>query len=134
MHPDYLKADQWSSQVIGAAIEVHREKGPGLLESIYTKCLMHEFYLRKIPALQELVVPITYKDFVFEEPLRVDLYVDRSLIIEAKAVEKILPIHVAQLLSYMRLLNAPLGLLINFHEIILKDGIRRLTLKAADQL
>jgi GxxExxY protein len=68
---------------------------------------------------------------VFEEPLRVDLYVDHCLIVETKAVEKILPIHVAQLLTYMRLLDAPIGLLINFHEVILKNGIRRLTLKDA---
>jgi len=133
MHPDFARADQWSSPVIGAAIEVHRDKGPGLLESIYQRCLVHELALRKIPALQEVTVPITYKDLVFSEPLRLDLLVDHCLIIEVKAVEKILPIHVAQLLSYMRLLHAPLGLLINFHELVLKDGIRRLTLRGADQ-
>jgi GxxExxY protein len=131
MHPDYLRADGWSPRVIGAAIEVHRDKGPGLLEDIYKKCLQHELTLQGIPAVRELIVPITYKDFVFEAPLRLDFYVDRSLIVEAKAVEKIPPIHVAQLLSYM--LNAPIGLLINFHELVLKDGIRRLTLKGADQ-
>jgi GxxExxY protein len=107
--------------VIGAAIEVHRDKGPGLLEEIYKRYLMHELALRRIPALRELVVPIAYKD------------VDRCVIVEAKAVEKILPIHVAQLLSYMRLLNSPIGLPINFHEVVLKDGIRRLTLRGADQ-
>jgi GxxExxY protein len=133
MHPDFNRADGWSPQVIGAAIEVHRDKGPGLIESIYKRCLMHEFALRGIPAVRELIVPITYKDLTFEEPLRLDFYIDRCLIIEAKAVEKILPIHVAQLLSYMKLLNAPLGLLVNFHETILKDGIRRLTLRGADQ-
>jgi GxxExxY protein len=133
MHPDYRRADQWSPHVIGAAIEVHRDKGPGLLESIYKKCMAHEFVLRGIPSVHELVVPITYKDFTFEEPLRLDVYVDSCLIVEAKAAEKILPIHVAQLLSYMRLLNAPLGLLINFHEAVLRDGIRRLTLRGADQ-
>jgi GxxExxY protein len=134
MHREFMRADGWVPVVIGAAIEVHREKGPGLLESIYKKCLMHEFSLRQIPAVRELVVPITYKGFVFEEPLRLDLFVDQCLIVEAKAVERILPIHVAQLLSYMRLLDAPVGLLINFHEIILKNGIRRLTLKGADHL
>ncbi len=133
MHPDFDRADRWSPQIIGAAIEVHRDKGPGLLESIYTRCQMHEFALRKIPAVRELIVPITYKDLTFDEPLRLDFYVDRCVIIEAKAVEKILPIHVAQLLSYMRLLNAPLGLLMNFHEAVLKDGIRRLTLRGADE-
>lgn len=133
MHPDFCRADQLSRHLIGAAIEVHRDKGPGLLESIYKRCLMHELTLRRIPAVRELVVPITYKDLVFEEPLRLDFLVDRCLIIEAKAVEKILPIHVAQLLSYMRLLNVPVGLLINFHEAVLKHGVRRLTLKGADQ-
>jgi GxxExxY protein len=133
MHPDFKRADSWSPRVIGAAIEVHRDKGPGLIESIYKRCLMHEFTLQAIPAVRELIVPIAYKDLVFEEPLRLDFYVDRCLIIEAKAVEKLLPIHVAQLLSYMRLLNAPLGLLINFHEAVLKDGIRRITLRGADE-
>ena len=133
MHPDFDRASRWSPQIIGAAIEVHRDKGPGLLESIYTRCLMHEFGLRKIPAVRELIVPITYKDLTFDEPLRLDFYVDRCLIVEAKAVEKILPIHVAQLLSYMRLLNAPVGLLMNFHEEVLRNGIRRLTLRGADE-
>lgn len=119
--------------MIGAAIEVHREKGPGLLESIYQRCLAHELSLRHVPVVRELLIPVTYKDLVFEESLRLDLYVDRCLIVETKAVEKILPIHVAQLLSYMKLLNAPLGLLINFHEVVLKDGIRRLTLRGAGQ-
>jgi len=133
MHEAFPRADKWSSQVIGAAIEVHRDKGPGLLESIYQRCLFHELGLRRIPVVREVLVPITYKDLVFDEPLRLDLYVDGCLIVETKAVEKILPIHIAQLLSYMRLLDAPVGLLINFHELVLKDGIRRLTLRGADQ-
>ena len=131
MHPDYLRAEALSRQVIGAAIEVHREKGPGLLESIYQRCLCHELRLRGIPAVSELVVPITYKDLVFDEALRLDVCVDKCLIVEAKAVEKVLPIHLAQLLSYMKLLDAPLGLLVNFHEIYLKDGVRRLTLRGS---
>jgi len=131
VHPDYLRAEALSRQVIGAAIEVHREKGPGLLESIYQRCLCHELRLRGIPAVSELVVPITYKDLVFDEALRLDVCVDKCLIVEAKAVEKVLPIHLAQLLSYMKLLDAPLGLLVNFHEIYLKDGVRRLTLRGS---
>jgi GxxExxY protein len=133
MHPDYLRADRWTSEIIGSAIEVHRDKGAGLLEEIYKKCLWHELGLRQIPVARELAVPIRYKGYEFEQPLRLDLYVDQCLIVEAKAVEKILPIHVAQLLSYMRLLNAPIGLLFNFHEIVLRDGLRRLVLKGADQ-
>jgi GxxExxY protein len=133
MHPDYERANRWSKVVIGAAIEVHRHKGPGLLETIYEKCLMRELFLREVPAVNQLVVPIEYKGYVFEEPLRVDVYVDHCLIVEAKAVEQVSPIHKAQLLSYMKLLNAPLGLLINFHELVLKNGIHRMILEGADQ-
>jgi len=132
-HSNVNRADRWTPRVIGAAIEVHRHHGPGLLESIYTRCLKHEFSLQGIPAVQELAVPVTYKDLTFEEPLRLDFYVDHCLVVEAKAVERVLPIHVAQLLSYMRLIDAPLGLLINFHELVLRNGIRRLTLRGADQ-
>ncbi|MBS0632517.1 MAG: GxxExxY protein, partial [Verrucomicrobia bacterium] len=95
--------------------------------------LLHELQLQRITAVSQLVVPIEYKGLVFEEPLRLDVYVERCLIVENKVVEKILPIHKAQLLSYMRLLNAPLGLLINWHEPLLKVGISRLILPGADQ-
>jgi GxxExxY protein len=133
MDPNFERADSWSSIVIAAAIEVHRDKGPGLLETIYEKCLMRELQLRHVPAVNQLVVPVEYKGYVFEEPLKLDVYVDRCLIVECKAVEKLLPIHKAQLLSYMKLLNAPIRLLINFHELVLKNGFRRLILKGADQ-
>jgi GxxExxY protein len=122
------RAHAWSHLVIGAAIEVHRIKGPGLIESIYSKCFLRECDLRSIPVRRELLVPIEYKGHVFEEPLRLDFLVDDVLILEFKVVEEVLPIHKAQLLSYMKLLNVPLGLLINFHEILLKDGITRMTL------
>ena len=131
MHPKYRQADQWSRRLIGAAIEVHRLKGPGLLEPIYEKCLMRELFLQNIPAKNQLVVPIEYKGYVFEEPLRLDVYIDDCLLVELKAVETILPIHKAQLFSYMKLLDAPIGLLINFHELVLKDGIRRMILPGA---
>ena len=133
MHPDYERAHNWSSEVIAAAIEVHREKGAGLVESIYERCMMRELELRKIPAQNQVVVPIEYKGYVFEETLKLDVYVDRCLILELKAVQDVLPIHKAQLLSYMKLLNAPLGLLINFHEMMLKNGIYRLVLAGADR-
>jgi GxxExxY protein len=132
MHPKYQQADGWTKLVIGAAIEVHRHKGPGLIESIYEKCLMRELELQGIPARNQLIVPIEYKGFVFEEPLKLDVFVDDCLILELKAVEKILPIHKAQLMSYMKLLDAPIGLLINFHEMKLIEGISRLILKGAD--
>jgi GxxExxY protein len=133
MHPLYEKAHTWSGKVIGAAIEVHRLKGPGLIESIYEKCMMRELTLQNIPAVQQIPVPIDYKGLQFDESLRLDVFVDDCLIVEIKAVEKILPIHKAQLLSYMKLLNVPLGLLINFHEIFLRNGITRLILEGADQ-
>jgi NodT family efflux transporter outer membrane factor (OMF) lipoprotein/GxxExxY protein len=132
MRLKFKRADEWSRKVIGAAIEVHRVKGPGLLEPIYEKCLMRELFLQNIPTRNQLIVPIEYKGHVFEEPLRLDIYVDDCLIVELKAVEEILPIHKAQLLSYMKLLDAPLGLLINFHEMKLVDGLHRLILPGAD--
>jgi GxxExxY protein len=128
MYQELQKANAWSRIFIGAAIEVHRLKGPGLLEPIYRKCVRRECELRNIPTRYELIVPIEYKDLVFDEPLRLDLLVDDCLIVELKAVEKVLPIHQAQLLSYMKLLNKPLGLLINFHETMIKNGIHRLVL------
>ena len=133
MHPDYLKADALSKRVIGAAIEVHREKGPGLIESIYEKCLMRELELQGIPAKTQMNISITYKGYTFDEPLRLDMLVDKCLLLEFKSVEKILPIHKAQLLSYMKLLNVPIGLLFNFHELRLCDGIHRMILPGANQ-
>ena len=128
MVQDKERASALSHLEIGAAIEVHRIKGPGLIESIYSKCFLRECELRSIPARRELLVPIEYKGQVFEEPLRLDFLIDDVLILEFKAVEEVLPIHKAQLLSYMKLLNKPLGLLINFHEIMLKNGITRMML------
>ena len=132
MHPLYAKADALSFELIGAAMGVHRDKGPGLIESIYERCLMHELSLRQLAAVNQKLIQIRYKDLVFQEPLRFDILVEDCLLIEAKSVEQVLPIHKAQLLSYMKLLNIPLGLLINFHEVILKNGISRLLLPGAN--
>jgi GxxExxY protein len=132
MHPKFQRADEWSRKAIGAAIELHRLKGPGLIESIYEKCLVRELSIQGIPARQQLMVSVEDKGLVFDELLKLDLYVDDCLVLELKAVEKILPIHKAQLLSYMKLLDAPLGLLINFHESRLVNGIHRLMLRDAD--
>lgn len=114
-------------------MEVHRIKGPGFIESIYERCLAHELGLQGIPAENQLLVPIEYKGLLFDEPLRLDVYVDRCLILELKAVEKVLPIHKAKLMSYMKLLDAPIGLLINFNEVVLKDGIHRMILPNANK-
>jgi GxxExxY protein len=131
MHPLYEKADRVSRDVIGAAIEVHRHKGPGLIESIYERCLLRELELRCIPAVTQRVVRIEYKGFVFDEPLRFDLLVNGSLLVELKAVEVVHPFSKAQLFSYMKLLDIPVGLLMNFHEPVLKNGISRLILPGA---
>src|SRR5262249_34755415 len=116
MHPRFEKADRLSHEAIGAAIEVHRIVGPGLLESIYEKCLLRELELRGVPVLNQDDVRIEYKGAVFQETLKFDLLVDGCLLLELKAVQDVLPIHKAQLLSYMKLLDVPLGLLFNFHE------------------
>jgi GxxExxY protein len=128
----FLKADKLSSAVIGAAIEVHRHKGPGLIESIYEKCLTRELVLQGIGCVSQKVVAIEYKGYVFEEPLRFDSLVEQCLLLELKCVERVLPIHKAQLLSYMKLLDIPIGLLFNFHATKLTDGTSRLILPGAN--
>ena len=132
MHKDYERASKWSEQVIGAAIEVHRHKGPGLLEEIYEKCLMREFELRSMPAANQMLVPLEYKGISLDQALRLDVIVDRCLIVEIKAVERVLPVHKAQLLSYMKFMDVPIGLLINFHVSLLKEGVSRMVLHGAD--
>lgn len=132
MHPLFEKASGLTEHLIGAAIEVHKDKGPGLVESIYEWCLSRELELRKLSATNQKLVTISYKGFVREEPLRFDLLVENCVLIEAKAVEKILPVHKAQLLSYMKLLNVPIGLLINFNETKLTDGVSRMILPGAN--
>ena len=133
MHPLFEKASGLTENVIAAAIEVHRDKGPGLIESIYEWCLTKEFELRGLRCVSQKVVVITYKSFSREEPLRFDMLVEDCVLVEVKAVEKILPIHKAQLLSYMKLLDIPIGLLINFHEMKLTDGVHRLILPGANR-
>jgi len=132
VHPLWQKADKLSHAVIGAAIEVHRQKGPGLIESIYERCLMRELDLQSIPATTQKIIRIEYKGLVFEEPLRFDILVDDCLLVELKAVEVLHPVSKAQLLSYMKLLNIPIGLLINFHEPVLKAGIHRMILPGSN--
>ncbi len=115
--------DDLSFAVIGAAIEVHKQLGPGLLESVYHRCLKHELFHRGIRFRSELNVPILYKETVLDTELRCDLFVEEKLVLEVKAVDCIHPVHEAQLLTYMRLLNSPKGILINFNcTNIFKDG------------
>jgi GxxExxY protein len=108
-------------QINGAAIEVHKFLGPGLLESVYHKCLKKELNLRGISFKSELLVPIIFKDL--ETDLRCDLFIENCIVLELKAIETILPIHHAQLMTYMKLLEAPKGIIYNFHSVNLyKDG------------
>jgi len=132
MHPLFSKADAITRSVIGGAIEVHRLLGAGLLESIYERCMFHELKLRGVDCVSQKQVPVTYKDLRFEESLRFDLLVNGCLLIELKAVQEVHPIHKAQLLSYMKLLDVPLGLLINFNEDLLIDGVHRMMLPRAN--
>jgi len=120
-------------KILGAAIEVHRNLGPGLLESAYRFCLCMEFDSLGISYKQELVVPIMYKNKKCDCGFRVDFLVEDKVILELKSVEQLLPIYEAQLLTYLRLLSKQVGLLMNFNEPILKKGIKRCVLQAKDR-
>ena len=123
-----LIEEKLSENVIRAAIEVHRALGPGLLESVYEECFAHELELSKIPFERQVPLPIRYKAVHLDCGYRLDFVIDGKLIIELKAVEKTLPVHKAQLLTYMRLSGHKVGLLLNFNTPVLKDGITRLVL------
>jgi GxxExxY protein len=118
--------NELTKKVIGAAIEVHRELGPGLLESVYEYCLAKELRLRGIGFEEQVQLPVHYKGEILEKEFFVDMIVEDELILELKAIEQIAPVHEAQLLSYLRLASKRLGLLINFNVPVLKDGIRRI--------
>jgi GxxExxY protein len=133
MHPFFEKASGLTETIIAAAIEVHRDKGPGLIESIYEWCLLKELELRGLSCVSQKSILVEYKGFTRKEPLRFDVLVEGCVLVEVKAVENVLPIHKAKLLSYMKLLNIPLGLLINFHEMKVTDGISRLILPGANR-
>lgn len=120
---DYL--NRLSNDVIGAAIEVHREIGAGLLEVTYELALQHELGLRGISSTRQVMLPVRYKDLELPDAYRIDLLVEDSLVVEVKAVETIIPVHSAQLLTYLKMSKKHLGLLINFHTIKLTDGVKR---------
>jgi GxxExxY protein len=120
-----MDENELSGVVIGAAIEVHKALGPGLLESVYQRCLMKELYLRGMRVEPEAPVVVEYKGDVITEAYRVDLLVENTLIVELKAVDQLTPVHKAQLLTYLRLMKKKLGLLINFNELVVKNGIKR---------
>jgi GxxExxY protein len=110
---------------VDAALEVHRQLGPGLLESAYEACFAHELELRGIRHQRQVTVPLNYKGRLVEVGFRADVVIDGKLLIELKAVDDLQPIHRAQVITYLKLLNLPLGLLINFNSTLLKNGLRR---------
>ncbi len=123
-----MQFDALSNRVIGLAIEVHRHLGPGLLESAYEACLVHELGLAGIPFERQREYPVRYKGLLLDCGYRVDVLVGSALVLELKSVSKLLPIHEAQLLTYMKLSDKQTGLLINFNVRFLKDGIKRMVL------
>jgi GxxExxY protein len=120
------RLDQISRRIIGAAIEVHRQLGPGLLESAYQSCLAYELKQRGLRVEEQQALPVTYKEVKLDCGYRLDLVVENEIIVEIKATETLLPIHEAQLLSYLRLAHKRVGLLINFHVPVLKSGLKRI--------
>jgi GxxExxY protein len=115
-----------TSQIISAAIDVHRELGPGLLESTYLPCLQFELGARKLRFVTQRVVPIIYKGVLLDASYRLDLLVEDTVVVEVKSVERLIPVHDAQVLNYLRLVRCPAGLLINFNVPKLVDGVKRL--------
>ena len=115
-----------TEQIIGAAIDVHRALGPGLLESAYEACLAFELVSRGLKIEQQRALPVVYRDVKLDCGYRLDLVVENSIVIELKVIEQLLPVHRAQLLSYLKLAGLKAGLLVNFHSKMLKDGIVRL--------
>ncbi|WP_298941536.1 GxxExxY protein [uncultured Psychromonas sp.] len=120
-----MEFEDLSFQVIGCAIEVHKNLGPGLLESSYEKCLAYELSSLNIPYKQQLALPIRYKSVEIDCAYRIDLLVADEIIIELKSVSQLTAIHEAQILTYMKLANVKTGLLINFNTVFLKNGIKR---------
>ena len=128
MEPVPLKVDQIATQVVDAAFAVHSALGPGLLESVYETCLAYELGKRGLKIERQKTLPVIYGSLELEAGLRLDLLVEESVVVELKAVELILPIHISQLLTYLKLSGHRLGLLINFNVTRIKDGIKRLAL------
>jgi GxxExxY protein len=121
-----MELNELSSRIIKAAINVHKELGPGLLESVYQKCLVIELKLLGLEVESEVPLPVNYKgQKVDDEGFRIDVLVENRVVVELKSVEKVQPVHPKQLLTYLKLANKELGLLINFNVVLLKDGIKR---------
>ncbi len=127
-----MDSHQLTHEIIGAAIEVHRLLGPGLLESAYEECLCHELTLRKLGVQRQVPVPVVYKEVKLECGYRLDLVVERKVILELNSIEAFSPVHEAIMLTYLRLSGYRIGLLINFNVTIPKDGIRRFVFEPRD--
>ncbi|HBL78784.1 MAG TPA: GxxExxY protein [Aequorivita sp.] len=121
-----MTENEISSRIIGASIEVHKQLGPGLLESTYEICLGHELKLMGLEVKQQVPLPVIYKDVKLNAGYRIDMIVENKVIIEIKSVDALAPIHTAQILTYLKLKDLKLGLLINFNEIKVIDGLKRI--------
>jgi GxxExxY protein len=120
-----MTENEIAEKILDAAFDIHRELGPGLLESVYESVLARTLVQKHLLVERQKLVPITYQDLIFDEGFRADLILEGKVIVELKSVEKLLPVHSKQLLTYLRLTNLRLGLLINFGENLLRDGIKR---------
>ncbi len=123
-----LRDGELTEAIIGAAIEVHRTLGPGLLESAYEQCLCHELSLQNMEFPRQVELPVRYKAVQLDCGYRIDVLVDERVVVELKAVERLLPIHEAQLMTYLKLSGRSVGLLLNFQVPVLKDGLKRIVL------
>lgn len=121
-----MEINQITEKIIGAAIEIHKTLGPGLLESAYEECLCYELSRARISFRRQVDLPVSYKEVKLDCGYRIDLLVEEEVIIELKTVERLLPIHEAQLLTYLKMLDKRLGLLVNFNVPVLRDGIKRI--------
>ena len=124
-----MTENEIATKIIGAAIEVHKQLGPGLLESTYESCLVYELKQMGLEVQQQVALPVIYKEVKLDAGYRIDVLVENKVIIEIKSVEALADIHTAQLLTYLKLKDLKLGLLINFNEVLLKNGIKRIVNK-----
>ena len=122
---DKLKMNALSKEILDAAITVHKEMGPGLLESVYECCLVKELSLRNIKAVSQVQLPLYYRGELLNKEFRIDILVENEIILELKSVDELLPVHDAQIISYLKLANKKLGFLINFNESLIKNGFNR---------
>ncbi|HUY92138.1 MAG TPA: GxxExxY protein [Pirellulales bacterium] len=123
-----LLYEELTGEIVGAAIEVHRALGPGLLESAYEECLCREFELRRVRFQRQIALPVSYRGLQLDCGYRMDLVVEEKVVLEIKAVESLAPIHEAQLMTYLKLSGLRAGLLMNFNVVLMKDGIKRIVL------